>query len=171
MDDNSNCTIQGNKIQLEMVDEFQCPGCIHGTDPQECPQYKLNVTQDTAKSGINHTWFACENWRPSTFMGGVGRICLGLEKGFNRSGRMDFEKVYPYLRLFETDNRPDYDRFNVPVWAMEKNGYLYVRCFCPRNCWVFVDVIKDGKIEMASFKDGPHEHKAINVSEFYDEID
>ena len=166
--DNSSCTseIMGNKIQLKMIDEFQCPGCIHGTDPETCSQYKLIVTNDA-----NHTWFACENWRPSTFMGGVGRICLGLKKGFNRTGRLDFEKVYPYLRLFEVENRPEYNRFNIPVWAIEKDGYLYVRCFSPRSCWVFVDVIKDGKIEMAAFKDGPYEHKAINVGEFYNEID
>lgn len=161
---NSDCTIKGSKIQLQMIDDFQCPGCIHGTDPEECPKYELF---DERKH------FHCKNWRPSTFMGGIGRICLGLPKGFTRTGMVEFgDKPFTYLRLYESpEHRPEYDRFNIPVWAMEKDGYLYVRCFCPRSNWIFVDVIKDGKMEIASFKDGPYEHKAINVGDFYDEID
>jgi len=161
--------LEGNKIQLEMVEEFQCPGCINGHGPETCKSYKLKEDY----LGGNPRYFQCENWRPSTFMSGVGRLCLGLPKGFLRTGSVEFgEKTPNYLWLYENpENRPQYNRFNIPVWAMEKDGYLYVRCFCPRSCWVFVDVIKDGKVEMASFKDGAYEHKAINVGEFYDEID
>lgn len=160
--------VKGNKIQLVMVKEFQCPGCINGTDPKTCPKYELFEDYNE-----NPKLFHCKNWRPSTFMGGVGRLCLGLPKGFLRTGMVEFhDKPFTYLRLYETpENRPEYDRFNIPVWAMEKDGYLYVRCFSPRNCWIFVDVIKDGKIEMASFKNGKYEHQAINVGEFFDEID
>lgn len=169
MESNSNCTLQGSKIQLEMVKEFQCPGCINGSDPETCPKYELGVDD----KGGNPYFFACKNWRPSTFMGGVGRLCLGLPKGFLRTGMVEFhDKPFTYLRLYENPTTmPEYDRFNIPVWAMEKDGHLFVRCFSPRNCWIFVDVIKDGKLEHASYKEGELTYKAINVGEFYDEID
>lgn len=166
-ENNSHCTVKGNKVQLEMIREFQCPGCGCGTYPDEgCESYKL------AEDGLPGS-FRCEGWRPSTFMGGIGRICLGLPKGFTRTGMVEFgERPFCYIRLFEKpENRPEYNRFNIPVWAMEENGYLLVRCYSPRSNWLFVDVIKDGKVEMASFKDGPYEHKAINVGDFINEID
>lgn len=168
---NSSCTIDGmnRTIELQMVNEFQCPGCIHGTDPETCPKFELSDD----RLGGKPLYFACKNWRPSTFMSGVGRICLGLEKGFNRTGRIEFgDNPFSYLRLFDNpENGPDYNKFNIPVWAMEKNGYLYVRCFCPRTCWIFVDVIKNGKMENASFKDGNISYQAINAGEFFDEMD
>lgn len=153
---NSNCTLQGDKIQLAMVDEFQCPGCIHGTDPETCSQFELHKEEG---------FFVCKNWRPSTFMGGVGRIALGLPRGFNRTGMVEFsDKPFVYMRLYEKpEDMPSYDKFNIAVWAMEKDGYLYVRCYSPRSNWLFVDVVKNGKLE--------HAPGAINVDEFFDEID
>lgn len=157
-----------SKLQLEMIDNFQCPGCIHGTDTSDCEQYKLfEDSNGSAKM------FHCKNWRPSTFFSNVGRIALGLPKGFTRTGMVEFgDKPFTYLRLYENpETATKYDRFNIPVWAMEREGYLFVRCYCPRNNWLFVDVIKDGKLEQASFKDGNFEHKAIDVGQFFDEID
>ncbi len=98
-------------------------------------------------------------------MGGVGRLAIGLPRGFNRTGSVEFgDKPFVYIRLYESpDMMPEYDRFNIPVWAMEQDGYLYVRCYCPRSNWLFVDVVKDGKLE--------HAPGAVNVGEFYDQID
>lgn len=166
--------VQGNKIQLAMIREFQCPGCACGTYPDDgCPAYKLE--EDYA--GEKPYTFHCGGWHPGTRQGGVGRIALGLPKGFTRIGAVDLEIMKHYIRLYENpENRAEYNRFNIPVWAMEHradNGenYLLVRVYSPRNSWHYIDVIKDGKMEMASFKDGPYEHKAINVGDFYDEID
>lgn len=163
--------VQGNKIQLSMIKELQCPGCMCGTYPDECDAYKLEVEDRP------HNFFRCTSWHPGTFMGGIGKLALGLPKGFNRIGAVDLTIMKHYFRLYESpEKRPEYDRFNIPVWAMKytaDNGesYLVVRCHCPRNSWHYIDVIKDGQMEMASFKDGPYEHKAINVGDFYDEID
>lgn len=170
---NSSCTseVAGNKVQLQMIREFQCPGCSCGTYPDEgCGAYKLEEEKNGL--GMCGAFFRCGGWSPGTFMGGVGRIALGLPKGFTRVGAVDLQIMKHYFRMYEKpEHKPEYDRFNIPVWAMEQDGYLFVRCVCPRNNWHYIDVIKDGKVEMASFKDGPHEHKAINVGDFYDEID
>jgi hypothetical protein len=145
-------------VELQMIDTFQCPGCIHGTDPETCSKHKLS--QDTPGS-----FFYCVNWRPSTFMGGVGRIALGLPRGFLRTGMVEFgDKPFCYIRLFKKpEDMLGYDKFNVPVWAMERDGHLFVRCYSPRNNWLFVDVVKDGKLE--------HAPGAINAGEFYEEMD
>ena len=156
--------VAGSKIQLKMIDDIQCPGCIHGTDPDTCSAYEF-----ASEGGF----FVCKNWRPSTFFGGIGRVAIGLPRGFNRTGMVEFaEKPFVYIRLYEKpEDMQSYDRFNIPVWAMEKDGYLYVRCYSPRSNWLFVDVVKDGKLEHAAFKDGDYTHKAINVGEFYEETD
>ena len=144
-----------NKLKLQMIDKFQCPGCIHGTDPEECPKFEL----------IDDGCFHCKNWRPSTFLGGIGRSAIGLPRGFCRTGEVEFiDKPFTYIRLYEKpEDLNGYDKFNVAVWAMEHEGYLFVRCYSPRNNWLFVDVVKDGKLE--------HAPGAINVGEFYNEID
>jgi len=149
------------KIQLKMIEDIQCPGCIHGTNPETCKSFEFHNERD---------FFVCKNWRPSTFMGGVGRLALGLPRGFCRTGMVEFgDTQFTYIRLHETSS-VEYDKFNIPVWAMEKDGYLYVRCYSPRCNWLFVDVVKDGKLEQASFKDGDYEHKAVDVGKFYDQI-
>src|SRR6266446_1987397 len=90
---NMTKTIAGNKIQLKMIDDFQCPGCIHGTDPETCSQYEL-----FNEAGC----FYCENWHPATFIGGIGRIALGLPRGFCRTGMVEFDnEPFAYVRLYE----------------------------------------------------------------------
>lgn len=142
------------KVQLEMIEDKQCPGCIHGSDTK-CGTYKLE----------EDGYAICKNWRPSTFMGRVGRIVLGLPRGFCRTGCVEFnDSPNVYMRLYDSpENMMKYNKFNVAVWAMEKDGFLYVRCYSPRTNYLFVDVIKDGKME--------HVPGAVNVGEFYDEID
>ncbi len=167
----TSCTkeVKGNKIQLEMIREFQCPGCSCGTYPDEgCEAYKLEEENDIGSKNF----FRCGGWHPGTFIGGIGRICLGLPKGFTRVGAVDLEIMKHYFRMYEKpEDMPEYNRFNVPVWAMERDGYLFVRCVCPRSNWFYVDVIKGGKVEMASFTDGEFKHQAIDVGKFIDEID
>lgn len=146
-----------DKIALAMIEEHQCPGCFNGHSPESCRAYEPVHNEGS---------FRCKNWHPSTFMGRVGRIALGLPKGFCRTGIADFAGKEPpvYMRLYTSaDKKNSYDKFNVAVWAMEKNGYLYVRCYCPRVNWTFVDVIKGGKLDLAP--------GAINVGEFINEID
>ncbi len=138
-----------DKIHEEMVKEFQCPGCTRGMFEDGC--YKPD--EET---------FACAVHSAGTILAGAGNINLGLPKGFNRLGPID-TKLFPNnIRLFT--NLPDYDKFNVAVWAMEQNGYLLVRCYCPRINLTYVDVIKNGKLSQLP-------DSVFDVGKFIAEID
>lgn len=135
----------------KMVNEFQCPGCVAGSDTQ-CGKYKLD-----------HRGESCESHSPGTRMLGSGAIYLGMPKGFNRVGAILDEQTHN-IRLFPKGSSVDvYDHLNVPVWAMEWEGFLFVRCFVPRRNYSFVDVIEGGTLDMVP--------TATNVAEFIDEID
>lgn len=150
-----------NKIQLEMVKEFQCPGCSCGIDPETCKRFDL--ASESWGFHSNSGFHYCKNWLPSTFFGGIGRVALGLPKGFCRIGVLDFEKVTCYVRLHESPKDIRYNKLNVAVWAMVQDGYLFVRVFSPRINTTYVDIIKDGSLDLVP--------NAINIAEFYEEID
>ena len=145
-----------NDNQKEMVEEFQCPGCVCGSGVSDCYQE-------------DDPGFFCKNHVAGTLMAGIGILNLGLPKGFNRVqlNKHRSQDSVNNIRLFEEGDLPKYDYLNVPVWVMEKEGYLFVRCYFPRVNWDFVDVIKGGKIEDVQ-KTHPH---VYDVSEFIDSID
>jgi len=136
----------------ELVVNFQCPGCIRG--PMETGCFRKDDSNES-----------CSNHRPSTFIGGIGRIMLGLPKGFNRCGPTDLSLMNSSpIRIFR--EMPTYDRLNVPVWATETDGCLLVRVFMPRLGMHFVDIIDGAKLA-----DLPSEFDVQNVAEFVNEID
>lgn len=142
-----------SKEEREMIEEFQCPGCMAGSDIK-CGKFKL--WKEWGVSCISHF--------PSTIMMPGGNIALGLPRGFNKLGDVkELRQKRAYIRLWIKGTKPDWDKLNVAVWAMEEKGYLYVRTYSPRTNLTFVDVIQGGKLEDA--KD------AINVGAFKDEID
>ena len=51
----------------------------------------------------------------------------------------------------------------MPVWAQEKDGYLFVRTWSPRINKTYVDVVKGGTMAMVP--------GAIDVADFKGEID
>jgi len=141
--------------EAEIVKEFQCAGCVCGMDTN-CGRYKTEPS-----------WgFVCRSHVLGTCsLPYVGSFALGLPKGFCRPGfdsngenrnKMD-------IRLWKAGNVPAWDKFNVAVWAMERDGFLFVRTFAPRVNQTWVDVIDGGTLAMCP--------NAINVGEFYDEID
>jgi len=97
-----------------------------------------------------------------------GTIALGLPTGFCRPGFNDDGSPKDKLdvRLHakdDTDNPPEWDRFNIAVWAMVKDGYLFVRTYAPRVNRTWVDVVEGGTLDMVP--------GAVNVAEFIDEMD
>lgn len=143
-------------MSREMVEQFQCPGCVCGYNA-ECGKFKLNTDYGAT----------CTGHVLGTAMSGAGHIALGLPKGFNRSG---LDPTHPIgtsntmnIRLWVKGTQPSWDKFNVAVWALEHEGHLFVRTLLPRRNWSYVDVIEGGTLAMV-----PH---AINVGEFFDEID
>lgn len=67
------------------------------------------------------------------------------------------------IRLWVSGTKPEWDRLNVPVWAMVDDGFLFVRTFAPRVNMSWVDVIEGGDLSMVP--------NAINVGAFVGEID
>lgn len=146
-----------------MIKEFQCPGCVCGCDPDDCSAYD-------PKSVDGAAW--CDGHVCGTTMMPGGTIALGLPKGFcktgveidhyDRTGKKKRGRNKIDIRLW-ADAAPKWDRLNVPVWALEQDGYLFVRTFMPRINSSYVEVIKGGTMALVP--------QAINVAEFIEEID
>jgi len=152
--------------QKEMIEKFQCPGCTYGGDTK-CEAFEFDSNDD----GFG---YRCVKHSAGTYILGIDKIALGLPKGFNHIGIVrDFCNISEEsnirstnIRLFTNPKETIglYDRLNLPVWAMEKDGYLFIRSFSPRINYTFVDIIKNGKFNEIC-------PNAVNVAEFLDDID
>jgi hypothetical protein len=136
-----------------MIEEFQCSGCVSGGD----------INCGVCKLESNNTGFYCSSHYSGTTLYPIGKIYLGLPKGFNRVGELS-DKRKTHIRLSLDSSKISYDYLNVPVWAMEKDGYLFVRVYCPRINITYIDVIKGGILKDVC-------PKALNVADFIDDID
>ena len=177
-----------SESETKMIEEFQCPGCVRGSDVT-CGAFKL----------LKDNGFSCRGHIPGTALSGIGFILLGMPKGFNRLGdwynyndpdlmfkqigiiglvekfrkETDTKGVVPsggyditqtHIRLHTKEmKKPEWNKFNIAVWAMVENGYLFVRTYSPRINRSYIDVIEGGTLEMCP--------DAINVGEFHKEID
>jgi hypothetical protein len=139
--------------KLEMVEEFQCPGCVCGGDTK-CGKF---ITAFLSQGD-----YSCASHVPGTSINLVIKLYLGMPTGFNQVGPLQ-GNFKNNIRIFESFYPTLYNNLNVPVWAMEKDGFLFVRCFCPRKNYSFVDVLQGGKLS-----DVPN---AIDVGKFVNEID
>ena len=86
----------------EAVKEYQCPGCVSGP-------YEECFTEKPNNAG-------CAEHCPGTMMIPVGKIFLGMPKGFNRIGPVESMA----LDIFESIEKKNeqwgtYDHFNVPT--------------------------------------------------------
>jgi hypothetical protein len=139
----------------EMVEEFQCPGCVCGGDTK-CGRYNPDPTSHT-----------CHGHVLGTVMMGLGHIALGLPKGFCRPGRDPFKNVdfnQMNMRFWMESTAPGWDKCNIATWAMEREGFLFVRTYMPRLNYGVLDIICKGNREKLC-------PTALNVADFYDEID
>lgn len=145
-----------------MISEFICCGCVAGNDTETCEEFKFHQ-----RGCANHSM-------GTSVFGTPGHFALGLPKGFCKPGYIKFGTVgKPTDQMFihcyvsmEDHNTAmgEYDKFNVPVWALEKDGYLFIRVYRPRINQTLVDVIKGATVSQLP-------DSVIDVVEFYDEID
>jgi hypothetical protein len=141
----------------EMVEQFICPGCVGGSDTK-CGSYEPNPRHKIESTCIKHV--------VGTSSLGFGSFALGLPKGFCRAG---FEPITMrhhntmYINCWLEGTHPDWDKLNVPVWAMEEDGFLYVRTYSPRINEARTDVIEKGTLALVP--------GAVDVGKFIEEID
>lgn len=137
----------------QLVEQFQCPGCVHGSNVS-CGEYNYCPEERLC---IGHVL--------GTHLGIGNLIAPGLPKGFQRPGWTQEGHIRNRIdvRLFSKGESPEWDNLNVPVWAMVQDGFLFVRTFAPRinSCWV--DVVEGGTLSLVP--------SAINVGEFINKID
>lgn len=110
------------------VECYQCPGCISGVDT-ECYEKSVNSV-------------ACGKHRSGTAVSSIGKIFLGMPKGFDRLGiGLGGDPNIP-VEMFESlDQCWKYDEFNIPVWKyLDKNGNTLVRGLKPRSNVPFLHV-------------------------------
>ena len=123
-------TIQVQQIVINAVEEYQCPGCVCGSDIT-CYEKSDNL--------------ACEKHCVGTLISGVGKIFLGMPKGFNRLGFMDKTKIYIFEKL--TDGW-GYDKFNIPVWKyLNEHNNTVVRGICPRTNYAWIHIFLENCID------------------------
>lgn len=153
-----------------MIEAFQCPGCLNG-DNTRCGSFKLHeltVRQSKEDGQQLATPFRCQNHTASEHLGAY--VNMGLPIPFARVQYRDTrEEVRTNIRLHISPPAQGvrlWDVFNVPVWALEKWGYLFVRTYNPRTDQSYVDVIQDGNFDKL-LKDTP----CINIESIQDTID
>lgn len=112
----------------DCVKEYQCTGCTNGSFP-EC---------------FNDSGEGCRSHSAGTYMMGVGKLFLGMPKGFNRSGVAETESI----EIFKSFPKHWYDMFNVPVWKyLDEHENTIVRGISPRINSPFIHVISGNHID------------------------
>lgn len=104
------------------VSEYQCSGCMSGP-ALSC--YKKGESE------------ACESHHAGTLMSGVGRILLGMPKGFNRIGPVENFKTYIFEKF---EDGWGYDKWNIPVWKHFDGKNTLVRGLSPRTNFPFLHI-------------------------------
>lgn len=115
-----------NEEIKKMVETYQCPGCVCGSDAS-C--YKKGDGLECKAHVTGTQMMPC-----------IGRIFLGLPKGFCQLGACENTKISIF---FSFEDKPgwDYDKLNIPVWKhLDKNGNTLVRGLCPRINYPFLHI-------------------------------
>ena len=118
------------------VERYQCSGCISGSDTS-C--FKENVA-----GGIG-----CGEHFSGTIISGVGKVFLGLPKGFNRLGNLEKMKpiIFKSFKDFAESDWKEYNNFNRPVWKhLDKLGNTLVRGLMPRRNEPFLHIFLENCI-------------------------
>jgi len=119
-----------NKKIKEFVENYQCPGCVCGSDI-ECFE---------ASTGIE-----CSKHAPgTTIYPNIGTIFLGMPTGFNRLGSVKDMKINGFKTL---SDGWEYDKFNIPVWKyLDEDGNTIVRGLSPRTNNPFLHIFLENCI-------------------------
>lgn len=127
------------------VKEYQCVGCFKVSSP-ECFSEDRN-------GGIG-----CGNHSAGTSGIGIGKIFLGMPKGFDLLN--ECTRMKPLIfESFEKAQTP-YDMYNIPVWKYLKNGHTFVRGLSPRINTPFIDIYLENCIDKINCLEITEQHIA-----------
>ena len=108
------------------IEQYQCPGCITGCD--------ISCFEQNTVSGVG-----CGGHYAGTMISSIGKVFLGLPKGFNRLGEIAGFK--PLIFESYEDSEWEYNMWNVPVWKyLNSDGHTIVRGFMPRRNEPFIHI-------------------------------
>ncbi|MCP4178063.1 MAG: hypothetical protein GY756_09870 [bacterium] len=108
----------------DAIKEYQCTGCVAG----EYSNCYVKNTED----------HACDRHCLGTMASGIGKIYLGMPKGFCRKGSADLNmNIYKKYK----DSNWTYNKLNIPVWKyLDEHGNTLVKGICPRLNSVFIHI-------------------------------
>lgn len=113
---------------IEAVKEYQCSGCVGGPF-ENCFESK--------KAGDGCSKHVC-----GTTLIPIGRIFLGLPKGFNRKGDSERTDVSIFKSYDDALTAWGYNWLNIAVWKyLDEFGNTIVRGLSPRINYSWVHVI------------------------------
>jgi hypothetical protein len=108
------------------IEEYQCSGCQCGSDT-------------SCFSKNDETEVGCGKHHAGTFMTGVGKLFLGMPKGFNRVGHFESMKINIFEKFEGCDW--EYNMWNIPCWKFKNEfGHTIVRGLMPRRNEPFLHI-------------------------------
>jgi hypothetical protein len=119
-----------NEYQKINIERYQCPGCVVGGDIDcyEC--------EDTY--GIQCTRYVCG----TMIVPIVGKIFLGMPKGFCRLGEDRNQKIQIFNDYKHLKEGWTYGTYNVPVWKYkDEHENILIRGLSPRINKPFLHII------------------------------
>ncbi|MFA5071130.1 MAG: hypothetical protein WC511_02055 [Candidatus Pacearchaeota archaeon] len=157
MQSENNSTVP--ETVLKAVEKYFCPGCMQACNRGERCQ---NVSKSSNWGG-----FTCSKHHPGTFIGGLTKIYLGFPRGFNKVPAESPYNIKP--EMVEICGPTDFNHLNIPVWALEDNGNLFVKYVSPRTN--VVNVLIYLNLTLEKFREIVVKYPVIDVSEFVNQID
>lgn len=112
------------------IEKYQCSGCVCGSSIDDGCFVEENGTQ-------------CSKHCPgTTIIPIIGRIFLGMPKGFCRMGFQNDLKINIFESFESLKKTWEYDKYNIPCWKhFNKSEHTIVRGLSPRINSPFLHVI------------------------------
>lgn len=121
--------MEQDKMKInKLVKKYQCMGCVG--DNEGC------FKKDTLGIG-------CEKHCAGTRIIPLGKILLGITKGFTRYGICEKSQMVIFQDLKQQNQQYSYDKFNIPVWKHLEDTTCFIRGLMPRVNEPFLHIIGD----------------------------
>ena len=122
------------------IENYQCSGCVCGSDISCFEKVETGIGCGKQIAG-------------TTILPGVGKIFLGMPKGFNRLGEYHKMKIQIYDTYENCEWKPN-DQFNIAVWKhLDENGNTIIRGIMPRRNEPFIHIFLENCMDKIECKE------------------